>query len=267
MSQANAAFVGSIPGIYEKYMGPVFMTPSARDLASRFAVKPGADVLELACGTGILTRELVSPSRPAVALMATDLNEPMLDTAKALVRDRAVSWRVVDATSLPFADASYDAVVCQYGVMFFPDKVKAAREARRVLRPGGQFVFNVWGTLAENRPSLITHETLARFFAEGPPPFMMVPFGYNDREQIQADLRAGGFSSMRMETVDFEGRAPSAAFVATGMTQGTPLAIEIRERASAPLEAVTAAVADALAREFGAGEVRLPLRSHVITAT
>ena len=266
MSETSAAFVGSIPDVYEKHMGLVYMTPSALEFMSRLSVEPGARVLELACGTGILTRLLVAASRPAIALTATDLNEPMVETAKVLVRDGSIAWQVADALNLPFPGASFDAVVCQYGVMFFSDKVRAAREARRVLRQGGSYVFNVWGSLAENRAALITHDTVAGFFGGDPPTFFTVPFGYHDRAQIEADLRGGGFSSVRMETVDFESRAPSAQSLAMGMTQGTPLAIVIRERGTTPIEAVTAAVAEAIARGYGSGEIRLALRAHVVTA-
>jgi SAM-dependent methyltransferase len=265
MIDQNARFEGSIPGVYERCMVPVFFVPYARNLAPRLDVGEGAQVLELACGTGILTRTLLSSARRPLSLTATDLNDAMLELAKQQVRDGDIRWQLVDAANLPFEPASFDAVICQFGVMFFRDKVQAASETRRVLRPGGVYLFNTWGTLTENPCFHIANETIGRFMPE-PPTFFPLAFGYHDRQQMMTDLRAGGFREITIETVDLEGRSPSVKQVATGLVQANPGIAAIRERATSSVEDVTAAVAEALTREFGSGDVRFPLRAHVATA-
>src|SRR5688572_3462352 len=137
VSDSDKLFAGSIPEIYDEYLVPLIFEPYAEDLAARLISRPVANVLELAAGTGVVTRRLAAVLRGDVSIVATDLNQPMLDRAARTGTARPVDWRQADALQLPFADASFDAVICQFGVMFFPDKVRAFAEARRVLRPGG----------------------------------------------------------------------------------------------------------------------------------
>jgi len=265
MIDQNARFEGSIPGVYERCMVPVFFVPYARNLAASLDLGEGAQILELACGTGVLTRTLLSSARRPFSLTATDLNDAMLELAKQQVPDGDIRWQHVDAASLPFEPASFDAVICQFGVMFFRDKVRAASETRRVLRPGGVYLFNTWGALSENPCFRVANETISRFMPE-PPTFFALAFGYHDRQQVMADLRAGGFREITIETVDLEGRSPSVKDLATGLVQANPGIAAIRERATSSVAEVTAAVAEALTREFGSDEVRFPLRAHVATA-
>src|SRR5215467_6200229 len=145
MSDIFRAFVGSIPENYDRYLVPLIFEPYAQDIAQRVKLEPGARVLELACGTGIVTERVARRLDPRDRLTATDLNQGMIDIARRrLGDDERVSWQQVDATSLPFEDATFGAVVCQFGWMFFPDKPKAMREARRVLQGGGTMLFNTW---------------------------------------------------------------------------------------------------------------------------
>jgi SAM-dependent methyltransferase len=268
MTLANASFEGDVPGAYHQYLGPLFFTPYARDLARRLPlIEKDARLLELACGTGILTAELAAAMGGRGTLTATDLNGPMIDVARSLVNSERVHFEVADALSLPFDSSSFDSVACQFGVMFFSDKIAAAREVRRVLEPGGTYLFNVWGTLAENPIARVAHETVNSLFPSNPVTFYLLPWGYADRDQIAADLRAGGFRDVAIETVDLEGRSPSAEHAALGLVQGAPVVHTIRERGTVSLEEVTRAVATAFAREFGPGEIRVPMRVHVIRAT
>jgi SAM-dependent methyltransferase len=200
------------------------------------------------------------------ALTATDLNDGMIDIARARVGTERVRWQTADAAALPFPDGSFDVVVSQFGVMFFPDKVAAAAETRRVLRPGGLFLFNVWGTLDENAIAQVAHDAVARCFTTEPPSFYKVPFGYADRTQITADLRAAGFADIGADTVDLTGSSPSAEHAAIGLVQGSPIIHAIRNDATASVEEVTRAVADAIRSRYGAGEVRVPMRAHVFSA-
>jgi SAM-dependent methyltransferase len=265
MAMDNAAFVGSVPELYDRHLGPVFMEPYARDLASRVTIPAGARLLELACGTGKLTRELVAALPATVEITATDLNDAMLAVARTRVTAPNVVWSTADAMALPFEDARFDAAVCQFGVMFFPDKVEGARQVRRVLKPRGSYWFNVWGTLDENPISRVSHEAVGALFDGEPPMFYKVPFGYNDRDRIAADLRAGGFSQVDIDVVDKQAEAVSAAHMAVGLVQGNPIIGAINERGLSPV-AVTSAVAAALGRAFGEAPMRAPMRVLVVHA-
>lgn len=261
----DAAFVGSIPDLYERYLGPMLFEPYARDTARRFEGFEG-DLLETAAGTGRVTRALARAA-PRARITATDLNQPMLDTAASLGAAPNVAWRQADAQALPFADASFDAVVCQFGVMFFPDKAAGFAEARRVLAPGGRFVFSVWDDLAANDISRIVAEAVAEAFPKDPPTFFArTPFGYHDREAIGPALLAAGFGAVRFDVVSLELRSPSARDAASGLCLGTPLRGEIEARDPEGLDAATEAAAAALAEAFGDGEIVGMGRAITVTA-
>ena len=193
MSVTDTAFTGSIPRLYERCLGPMLFEPFAQELAARFAGFEG-DVLETAAGTGRVTRALAAAA-PAARITATDLNAAMLEEAQRIGGADGVTWRAADALALPFADASFDAVVCQFGVMFFPDKAAGYGEARRVLRPGGRFVFSVWDRLEANALSHVAQAAVAGLFPDDPPLFLArTPFGYHDAGAIAAALMAAGFA-------------------------------------------------------------------------
>ena len=202
MKDEHAQFSGSIPPAYDRYLGPLLFQPYAEDLAARLQVDKNTSVLELACGTGILTRVLRTRLPSTVELIATDLNEPMFRHAAAKFRkDEAVQWLQADACSLPFGDQLFDAVVCQFGIMFVPDKALAAREAHRVLKPGGLFLFNVWDAMEHNKLGQLTHQTIASYFEKDPPAFYEVPFGYYNQEEIERMLKEAGFQKIETEVV------------------------------------------------------------------
>jgi SAM-dependent methyltransferase len=266
MPSEHTTFVGDIPELYDRHLGPLLFLPYARDLAGRVAASAGSSVLELACGTGILTRARARAVEPSVAITATDLNDAMIAVARDRVRAPNVTWQVADATALPFENASFDTVVCQFGLMFVPDKQAAARQVHRVLRAGGSFWFSVWGSLEDNPLARVAHETIGALFENDPPAFYHVPYGYQDPDIIMRDLRAGGLRDAEIETVDATAHAPSAAHAAIGFVMGTPVVIAIRERGAASVDATVAAVAAAIAREFGGGPLSVPMRALVIRA-
>ncbi|HEV2803801.1 MAG TPA: methyltransferase domain-containing protein [Chthoniobacterales bacterium] len=267
MADKNAQFAGSIPAAYDRYLGPLFFQPYADDLAARLHLAPRSSVLELACGTGIVTRVLRDRLPPGARLVATDLNEPMMQIAAAkFTGNDAIEWKEADATKLPFGDGSFDAVVCQFGFMFFPDKASSAREAFRVLKPGGVFLFNVWGSLEENSLGQIPHETIGRFFEKDPPAFYQVPFGYHDRDEIRHLLENAGFADIRVDVVDKASGITRAEDAATGLVQGTPMSAAIAERDASLLPAITAGVAGALTKHFGGSTFRAPMRAIVVEA-
>jgi SAM-dependent methyltransferase len=266
MSETDLAFVGSVPELYDRYMGPMLFEPYALDMGRRLHGFEGA-LLETAAGTGRVTRAIAAAVGPGATIVATDLNEPMLQVAAEAVGAANVSWRQADALALPFADASFDAVVCQFGVMFFPDKIAGFAEARRVLKPAGRFVFSVWGELEANEFSWVVHNALAAMFPDDPPSFYArTPFGYHDEQLIRSQLADVGFAGVDVECVDVETRAASAAEAATGLCLGTPLRAELETRAPGMTGRVVEAVAEALARDFGTGEITGRGRALVVSA-
>jgi SAM-dependent methyltransferase len=203
---------------------------------------------------------------PATIIVATDLNQPMLDHARTMGTARAVDWRQADAMQLPFPDQSFDLVVCQFGVMFFPDKGAAMAEVRRVLRPGGTFLFNVWDRIEDNEFAETAMAALAPLFPEDPPRFMArVPHGYHDQAVIGSDLARGGFTApARYETVTRRSVADSPRIPAVAYCQGTPVRNEIEARAATRLEAATAAVAALMAARFGTGRIEGRIQATVV---
>lgn len=266
MTAKDAAFTGSVPKIYETHLVPLIFEPYAADIVRRLASRKPARILEIAAGTGVVTRAL-SAALPGSTLVATDLNQAMLDQAAAIGTRGKVEWRQADAQQLPFPDASFDAVVVQYGVMFFPDKARAHGEARRVLAPGGVYIFNVWDGLADNDFPRIVHETVAALFPKDPPAFLgRTPYGYNDKAAIARDLAAGGFKmAPEIATVPARSKAPSAMGPALGFTQGTPLRAEIEARDAKRLQEATDACAAAIAKRFGSGAVDGKIQALVVT--
>jgi ubiquinone/menaquinone biosynthesis C-methylase UbiE len=263
----HAQFSGSIPAIYDRYLGPLLFQPYAEDLAARLEVEESGSVLELACGTGIVTRVLRSRLPSTVKLTATDLNEPMFrNAAGKFAKEEAVEWLQADACSLPFDNQMFDAVVCQFGIMFVPDKALAAREAYRVLKPGGLFLFNVWDSMDHNELTRVAHETVAGFFETDPPAFYQLPFGYHDHDEIKRTLEGAGFREIRIDVVEKISAADRVEDAAKGLVQGTPIAVAITERDPSLLPVITSGVADAIRNRFGETNIRVPMRALVVQA-
>jgi ubiquinone/menaquinone biosynthesis C-methylase UbiE len=241
MTEADKIFAGSIPEIYDRYLVPLIFDSYALDLAERVAESGPQEVLEVAAGTGALTRTMASRLPACVHIVATDLNQPMLDHAKARQS--------------------------QFGVMFFPDKIQGYKEARRILKPGGRFLFNVWDRISENEFADVVNEALTVFFPRDPPCFMArTPHGYHDVERVRVELNAAGFSKISVEAVDDSSEASSPLDPAIAFCQGTPLRNEIESRDASGLEDATKHAAEALARRFGSGAIEGRIRAFVITA-
>jgi ubiquinone/menaquinone biosynthesis C-methylase UbiE len=268
MAQSDTVFAGSIPALYDRYLGPLIFEPYAADLAARVASGPAGRVLETAAGTGILTHALRASLTGESEIVATDLNQAMLDFAAARPGGERVQWRQADALSLPFPDHSFSAVACQFGAMFFPDKVAGYREALRVLRPDGRFVFSVWDRIEENEFTDVVTKAVAALFPADPPYFLArTPHGYHDIERIGAELAAAGFSRIDIETVARRSRALSPRDPAIGFCQGTPLRNDIEARDPSRLGEATDAATAALAVRFGPGPIEGKIQALVITAS
>jgi SAM-dependent methyltransferase len=268
MANLDTAFVGAVPELYTRNMGPMFFEPYAADLANRLNGMISGNLLETACGTGILTRALAEALPEAVAITATDLNQPMLDFAKLQPGGERVQWQQADAQSLPFPDQTFDVVVCQFGVMFFPDKEKAYCEVFRVLKPGGRFIFNVWDRLESNDLSFVVHKTVTEMFSHHPPMFLeRTPMGYYDAAKIRADLAHAGFVESTVDTRKMPCRTPSARNPALGLIQGSPLGAEITARDPSGLDKAVEAATQAIAERFGSGPIEASMQAHIILAT
>lgn len=265
MTNRLPVFAGSVPEMYQKYLVPLILEGYARDLAGRVDVPAGGAVLETACGTGVVTRWLIdAPPRPA-RIVATDLNPGMLDVARGEVSGRqGIEFQIADATALAFEDGSFDAIVCQFGVMFFPDKDRGYREAARVLKPGGRYCFNVWDTLETNRLPKIAHEIVTALLPENSPDFLALPFSYCDLSEIKDQLQRAGFGDLEITVMPRPSRAPSARDAALALTAGTPLAAQLAERGIA--EEALREVEAAVAREFGDGAIEAPMQAIAIVA-
>lgn len=266
MDSTDVAFTGSVPELYDRHLAALFFEPFAEEVARRFDGFPG-DLLEVAAGTGILTQALDRSLAAGARIMATDLNAAMLRRAAARGLSSRVAFGEADGMALPYEDASYDAVVCQFGAMFFPDRVAGYAEARRVLRPGRAYVLAIWDDLAGNEVAQLAQEAVSEVLPDNPPCFLTrTPHGYGDTARIREDLRAAGFDAVRIETLDRIGRAPSARAAAIGVCQGTPLSAELAAEGEATAARVADVLTARLAERFGDGPIEAGMRAHIVTA-
>lgn len=260
----TALFTGAIPENYDRHLGPAFFEPYADDLIARLPKKKYDAVLELACGTGIATRKLRDHLPTETRIVATDLNPAMFQyAARKFKTGEKLEWQEADATTLPFADREFDAVLCQYGFMFVPDKDAALRESYRVLRPGGVLLFNVWDSLEHNEIPRLTHQTIASFFPQDPPKFYQTPFGYHDAGVIRESLQKAAFADIESFIVELSCRRPSAQDFATGLVRGNPVAQEIDDRGTTKVETVIDAVAKSIAQHCGDAPVKATMQALV----
>ena len=268
MAATDKVFGGSIPEIYDRFLVPLIFETYAHDLTGRIIDARPRHILETAAGTGVLTRAIATRLPQAVRIVATDLNQPMLNQAAARQSDPRLTWRQADALALPIEDRSFDVVACQFGVMFFPDKVQGYREARRVLKPGGRFLFNVWDKISDNEFADVVTQALAEIFPQDPPRFLArTPHGYHEPDEIHAQLTAAGFDKISIDPVEATSRAPSPRHPAVAYCHGTPLRNEIEARDASGLEEATNKAAEALTNRFGSGAVEGRMRALVISAT
>ncbi len=264
---STAAFTGSIPETYDRDMGPVIFVDYAAEMAARAASLNPKNLLETAAGTGIVTRALRDRLPKDVPITATDLNDPMLDIARRKFRDgEAVTFQPADAQDLPFGDGAFDVAVCQFGIMFYPDKEKSFREIHRVLKPGGRYLFSVWDSHAHNPYAALTDSVVRGLFPSDPPRFFQVPFSCAPIDPLKEMLIAAGFGDIVVSVMRLTKVIPDVDAFAHGLIYGNPLQVEIRERAGLNPDEAVARIADGLRREFGPG-AKMPLQTLFYSAT
>jgi SAM-dependent methyltransferase len=267
MRATDIQFAGSIPEMYDRYMVPLLFRPYAEVVTKRAQAFQPKRILETAAGTGVVTKAL-HDALPEAEIVATDLNPPMLEEAARRVGSGMVRFEAADALDLAFADASFDLVVCQFGVMFFPDKVRGNSEAHRVLAPGGRYLLVIWNAVERNLATHVAGKAVAALFPHDPTAFYnRIPFRYFDTDEITADLRAGGFTDVAIDTVELRSRAPSARDVAIALTQATPMRIEIEQHGADALAKATDAAEHALRQFEGPDGFDAPMSAHIVVAT
>ena len=261
-------FAGSTPQNYHEALGPMFFEPYARDTAARLALARGGKLLEVAAGTGIVTRHLLTRLPEGGHLVATDIGEPMLEVARASIpADSRLEWRLADACALPFADDEFDGLVCQFGLMFFSDQAGALREMRRVSKPGSRILVSVWGSLDENPIARVAHDTIGFFFPKDPPMFYTVPFGLYDETVVRGLFERAGFDRVSCDIVDTIGESATTDLAARGLVCGSPAFAQITQRDPSKIPDILQAVSSRLTADGGAAPMRLPMRARVFTAT
>ena len=267
MVSVDVRFSGSVPANYERYMVPLLFRPYAEQLAARAAAVKPQRILETAAGTGVVT-EALAGALPEAEIVATDLNQDMLDIAAGRLAASGVTFQQADALDLPFADGSFDLVVCQFGVMFYPDKVRGNAEARRVLRDGGRYLLAIWDRIERQGLSNLAFESMQSLFPENPPMFMKRgPFSYYDTAQIEADLTAAGFNHVAIDTVELVSRSSSAEDGARGLVYGSPMGVELQEYGPGALDEVFASLSASARRYEGPNGFEAPMVAHIVTAT
>ncbi len=268
MSDSDKVFLGSIPELYDTYLVPLIFEAYAQDLAERVTALKPQSVLETAAGSGVVTRALAKRLDSTTRYVVTDLNQPMLDHAsRRQGHDDRITWQQADALQLPFDDATFDAIVCQFGVMFFPDRIAGYTEARRVLKLGGRFLFSVWDHIGVNEFADLVTQTAASIFPDDPPQFLArTPHGYHDVETILEELASAGFANSSINTrIEFS-EALSPRHPAVAYCEGTPLRNEIEARDASMLDQVTQRATEAIEQRYGSGPVVAKIQAHIVTA-
>jgi ubiquinone/menaquinone biosynthesis C-methylase UbiE len=265
VADSSPVFTGSIPTNYQQYLVPFLFEEYAIDLAARLSVADDGAVLEMACGTGVVTAHLRASLPPSVRLIASDLNSGMLEVAKSVLDDvQGVEYEIADGTDLQFDDVAFDTIVCQFGVMLFPDKAKGFAESFRVLKPGGCLLFSVWDALENNPLSQLIHETIIALSPDDPATFLGRPHSYSDLNEIRDTLEAAGFRGIDIHVQPRESRAESAWHVVMGLVAGGPLAAEIEARGLT--EKARDVVEAALRADYGDGQISAPMQAIIVKA-
>jgi SAM-dependent methyltransferase len=253
MANASSTFTG--PQYYDEYLGPLTFGPFAAELARRLPHEPPGPVLELACGTGLVTSSLRERLHPALKLVATDLSKPMVDYARSKHRALSVEWQEADAMNLPFADASFGAAVCGFGLMFLPDRLAGLKEARRVLVKEGWLLLSVWDRIEENPHAQVNAGVIEALFPGDAEMRFRVPYDLHDAGLLRSVVADAGFTDIRIDTQRIPIEAADPQSLAVGQIKGTPRSVLIEKRGVSVdlvIEKVAAALKEAGGNPYSA---------------
>jgi len=259
-------FSGSVPAHYDQYLGPLYFEPYAIEVTNRIDPSSIKLALELASGTGRVTKHLRRVLPPTAKLIASDISEDMLAIAKEKLKNEKVDWETIDAQQLPFEDNSIDLVVCCFGFMFVPDKLKAFAEVLRVLRPEGMFIFSTWDKLEANGASFV-HRTIAKKYLEEPlPASFNLAFSMHDESSIKSTLEEVSFSKIFVEKVNKQCYASSSKDAAEGLTMGGSIYNEIMKRNPAWIDEIRIRVEKELSEKYGTSPMIAPMSAVISQA-
>ncbi len=259
-------FSGSIPDHYDQYLGPLFFEPYAIEVSKRIDVSAIEIALELASGTGRLTKHLRKVLSPKAKLVASDISPDMLGVAKEKLKNENIEWQIIDAQNLPFENSSIDLVVCCFGFMFVQDKSKAFTEVYRVLRPGGILLFTTWDKLETIGTSSIYRKIVKTYLPDPLPESYNLPFSMYDEHVIRELLVKAGFSRISIEKVTKESVSSSAMDAAEGLTKGGTIYNEIVSRNPAWIEEIKSAVEKELSEKYGKAPMVAPMSAVICEA-
>jgi len=250
---------------YDRYLGPFLFEPFALDLVNRIAAKNYENVLELACGTGRVTRHL-RRVLPKAKIVATDSHGDMIRVASQQLPDENIQWQVADAQQLDFGDASFNLIVCQFGLMFMRDRSKVLAEIYRILKPGGKFIFNTWDKIENNGAIYLGNQIICSYFPEHPPTNYRLPFTLHQPDLLETNLLATSFKNIKVGAVEKEGISPSAKDAAIGIVEGNPVYNLIVQKDPNLVEVISSAVEQKIAEAYGEHPLKTPLRAWVLEA-
>ena len=251
---------------YDRYLAPFLFEPFAQDLSSRITSANYRDVLELACGTGRVTRHLRKVLPEQTKLVATDLHPDMIRIASEQLLNENINWQTADAQQLSFPDESFDLVVCQFGLMFMQDRMKALSEVHRVLRPGGKFIFNTWDKIENNGAIYLGNQIICSYFPENTPSSYRVPFSMHQPDLLETNLVAAGFKNIKVSGVEKEGLSPSAKDAAIGIVEGNRIYYHIMKKDPNLVEVIRNAVEQKIAEAYGDHPLKTSLKAWVFEA-
>jgi ubiquinone/menaquinone biosynthesis C-methylase UbiE len=264
---SSASFTASIAENYEKYMVPIFFVPYSKDIADRLPEQGISSLLEIACGTGQVTR-VIANKLPNLKITATDLNPDMIAIARKQTGGLSnIVWKTADAQELPYNDNEFDCAVCQFGLMFVPDRQKSVNETYRVLKKGSKYIFNTWDTMQNNPINLIAHEVMNSFFPGNPVTFWYIPFSMHNPDEMKNLMQNAGFTNISVTKVSCEGNAASARGAAVGLTAGTPVYVSLCERGKELIPSIQDKITEAIAKQYGAEDLHFPLNAWVVEGT
>lgn len=263
MKEKNIPFEKTIPGVYERYLGPYLYEPYALYVTNMVKENP-KQALEIGAGSGRLTNHLAKKIGLNAKLTAMDINPEMLEIAKVKVKEPNVEFQVADAQSLPFADNSFDFVVCQFGFMFLPDKQKGFNEAWRVLKSGGQFIFVTWDKAENNITLHISQQTIMDLLKATPPPFFGRAYSsMNNPDELKSYAKIAGFENITVQKITLEGESPTAMDAAIGFVEGNGIIREILKEGTELLETIKSTIVSKINEQVSPNPVRSKLNAWV----